>query len=128
MLSAAMQDSPAATLGASFTLQYEEQLKIERSACVLHALTDRECAHQEDVLYHIKLCQNLIDLPKTEQKKRQYEDELEDLMHCVLQRPRFRVLVSEFEVGASVITQNFSDSGTSECVMSDTASSTSPQE
>jgi len=80
VLSVTMQDSPTAALDASFTLQYEEQLKIEREH--LHeerkradtyqerALTDRERANQEDVLYRIKLCQNLIDLAKTEQKKR----------------------------------------------------------
>ena len=47
VLSATMQDSPAAALGASFTLKYEEQLKIERER--LHeerkrADTDRERA------------------------------------------------------------------------------------
>jgi hypothetical protein len=70
------------------------------------------------------LCQNLIDLAKTEQKKRQYEDELEDLMHSALQRPRLRALVSEFEGGASVSSQCCSDSGSSERGMSDTASTT----
>jgi hypothetical protein len=55
-LSATMQDSPAAALGASFTLQYEEHLKIEHER--LHeehkcadtdherALTDRERAYK----------------------------------------------------------------------------------
>ncbi len=56
VLSATMQDSPAAALGSSLTLQYEEQLKIERER--LHeerkradtdrerALTDRERAYK----------------------------------------------------------------------------------
>jgi hypothetical protein len=60
VLSDTIQDSPAAALGASFALQYEEQLKIERER--LHeernradtdherVLTDRERANQEDVL------------------------------------------------------------------------------
>jgi predicted adenine nucleotide alpha hydrolase (AANH) superfamily ATPase len=137
VLSATMHDSPAAALGASFTLQYEEHLKIERES--LHeeckradtdherALTDRERANQEDVLYRIKLCQNLIDLAKTEHKKRQYEEELEDLIHSVLQHPRLRALVSEFDGGPSVSTQSLSDCGTSERGISDTASSISSQ-
>jgi hypothetical protein len=65
LLSATMQDSPAAALGSSFTLQYEEQLKIERER--LHeerkraetdrqrALTDRERFAQEDVLHIVLL-------------------------------------------------------------------------
>jgi hypothetical protein len=37
-------------------------------------VTDRERAAQEDILYRIKLCENLISAAKTEEKKSQYED------------------------------------------------------
>ena len=124
VLSACMHDSPPAALGASFTIQYEEQLKIERER--LHeerkradtdrerAVTDRERAAQEDVLYRIKLCENLISAAKTEAKKRQYEDELEELQQSALQRPRLRALLSEFQGHALVSTPSSCASGSSE--------------
>jgi hypothetical protein len=133
VLSATMQDSPTAALGSSFTLQYEEQLKIERER--LHeerkraetdrqrALTDRERFAQEDVLHRIKLAEGLIARAKTAEKRKQYEDELEELMHSALQRPRLHALVADFRSDVSVSSQSLSETGMSQCGMSQTGSS-----
>jgi hypothetical protein len=133
VLSATMQDSPTAALGSSFTLKYEEQLKIERER--LHeerkraetdrqrALTDRERFAQEDVLHRIKLAEGLIARAKTAEKRKQYEDELEELMHSALQRPRLHALVADFRSDVSVSSQSLSETGMSQCGMSQTGSS-----
>ena len=133
VLSATMQDSPAAALGSSFTVQYEEQLKIERER--LHeerkraetdrqrALTDRERFVQEDVLHRIKLAEGLIARAKTAEKRKQYEDELEELMHSALQRPRLHAFVADMRSDVSVTSQSLSETGMSQTGMSQTGSS-----
>ncbi len=115
-------------LGSSFTLQYEDQLKIERER--LHeerkraetdrlcTLTDRERFDQEDVLHHIKLAEGLIPRAKTVETRKQYEDELEELMHSALQRPRLHTLVADFRSDVSVCSQSLSETDMNETVPS----------